>query len=78
VKHTFEYQPIETAPTGRAILLWCPSRGLWRWGKWDSQEFHKKPMPYWNTYASVKSQDYSDQPTFWAEIQALVPEVPHV
>ena len=41
------WQPIETAPKDRAVLLYCPDIGVVR-GMWNSCEHAKNPKPYWS------------------------------
>lgn len=44
------WQPIETAPLDRVIQLW--RNGQWDVGRFDKEEFAKKPKPYWLGYYS--------------------------
>lgn len=64
------WQPIETAPRdGTDVLLWCPRGGV-TVGRWDEQEYHRRPVPYWRTqhWFERVSMDRSDQPTHWATL----------
>lgn len=71
---TFTAKPIETAPKDREIMLWLPRRRKWAKGRWDSQTTHQKPRPLFWTYGSQTTDDRSDQPTHWAEVEEM--EVP--
>lgn len=65
--------PIETAPkstSGHAhlqILLWRPGAG-WDIGYWDTDQYARKPRPYWAS-SSKKYQGVAwmrnTAPTFW-------------
>ena len=60
--------PIESAPKDQYILLF-PSR----WynvpcevGKFDNDEYAKKPRPYWRRFGSHRvTDDRATQPTYW-------------
>lgn len=62
-----EWQPIETAPKDKEILLFCPFRGVVR-GSWRRDEYAKKPRPYW-THDRERLWGIrgtrEDQPTHW-------------
>jgi len=62
-----EWQPIETALKDVDILLYTKNIGIVR-GKWDDQEFHKNPKPYWsNDRCMLLGVGFvrNDQPTHW-------------
>lgn len=69
------WQPIETAPKDRRILLWFP-RELFNdmhviCGNWYADEYSLSPRPHWDhdlsrLYGKVMTR--SNQPTHWAEI----------
>jgi len=63
-----EWQPIETAPTnGRSVLLALSSKHV-TVGRWEPQQFHKTPRPYWSTergWLFGISWDRKNQPTHW-------------
>jgi len=72
-----EWQPIETAPKDRRILLLCPKRGMVM-GKWDKDVSHQRrsyvSLPYWTNDQSVLFgvlATRADQPTHW-----MLPELP--
>lgn len=60
------WQPIETAPKDRALLLWLPM-GRTVMGHWDTQGHHSKPRPYWDTAENVFGVLWAreNQPTHW-------------
>jgi hypothetical protein len=62
-----EWQPIETAPKDKYILLYCSRFGIIR-GKWSDEQYAKTPRPYWrhdktDLYGIRDTRD--DQPTHW-------------
>ena len=62
-----KWQPIETAPKDKDILLFCPRLGVVR-GCWNDCKYHKNSKPYWtNDRADIFGVRYtkSDQPTHW-------------
>lgn len=67
------WQPIETAPKDRRVLLYWPEIEYLpekvACGKWDSDEFAKRPNPFWapDWYAS-KSTCRHWKPTHWMEL----------
>jgi len=70
------WQPIETAPKDRDVLLYCPKCGVVR-GRWKAQTYHSKPKPYWTNdrerlYGVIETRN--DQPTHWAPL----PDAPSV
>lgn len=68
------WQPIETAPKDRRVLLWFPTlfgTGCWSGGEWISEENHRKPLPHFTCdlirlIGLVAIRDC--QPTHWMEI----------
>lgn len=68
------WQPIETAPKNRRVLLWyqnpvftgCEAVA----GQWDEDEFAMRPRPYWASDLAVLNKALSRriQPTHWAEL----------
>lgn len=73
------WQPIETAPKDRRILLYFPglfSDATVYCGKWDDDRYNKRPRPYWTAdceHFAGKTRLRDHQPTHWAEI--TLPEV---
>lgn len=62
-----QWQPIETAPKGCKILIFNPWLGPIR-GWWDTDEYAKKPRPYWSndsehSYGILTTR--ANQPTHW-------------
>lgn len=68
----FQWRPIETAPRdGTRILLYRPTAGEWGqfvFGKYENDEYAKKPKPHFRTDLErlwgVRS-DRESQPTHW-------------
>lgn len=61
------WQPIETAPKNKDILLFCPRHGVVR-GKWNVCKYHRNPKPYWTNDREALFGIISirnDQPTHW-------------
>lgn len=60
------WQPIETAPKDKRIMLFIPSVGS-VFGKWDNQKYHTKPKPYWTTDRTHMGTFWhrDNQPTHW-------------
>lgn len=64
------WQPIETAPKDKDILLFCPRLGVVR-GCWNDCSNDKSPKPYWtNDRADIFGVRYTrnDQPTHWMHL----------
>lgn len=65
-----EWQPIETAPKDKRILLYRPTAPEW-WmvmgGRYDSDEYAKNPKPYWSTdnWSLGKTEQRQNAPTHW-------------
>lgn len=62
-----EWMPIETAPKDKNIILFCHRRGVIR-GKWFTDQYAKKPIPYWTNDLEVIfgiRETRADQPTHW-------------
>lgn len=62
-----DWQPIKTAPKTKNILLSCPRLGVIR-GRWNPNQYAKKPRPYWTNdceQLSGVSRTRADQPTHW-------------
>lgn len=64
------WQPIETAPKDKRILLFRPTaNGWWRimGGKYDSNEYARNPKPYWSADNwSIGMRDQcQNTPTHW-------------
>lgn len=64
------WQPIETAPKDRRILLLCPQRGMvmGHFNENLSDRANYKPKPYWtndkvNLFGVIATR--ADQPTHW-------------
>ena len=67
--------PIESAPKDEAVLIYCPLRGV-RVGRWCSDQYAKKPRPYWThdgEYVFGKAATRADQPAHWQPL----PHAPH-
>lgn len=59
-----EWRPIEMAPKTETIMLWTV-RGL-EIGRWNTDEFSKKPRPYWNWHSYMgKTEMRQCPPTHW-------------
>ena len=61
------WQPIETAPKDKDVLLYCPMRGVVR-GCWNDCKHATNPRPYWThdrelLYGVLNTRN--DQPTHW-------------
>lgn len=70
------WQPIETAPKDRRILLYYKDKlfnGIHcAFGRWEKEEWNKKPSPHWTHDLSHLSGRYAtihNQPTLWAEVE---------
>ncbi len=66
----FAWQPIETAPRDRVILLYRPGEDGARRvapGSWDSRECSKHPKPFWRCWFGRPNVDWDRyyQPTHW-------------
>lgn len=63
------WQPIETAPKdGTKIMVYCPKFGVSAPAHWVTQQFHKKPKPYWSHFGEYLMGIQAirdDQPTHW-------------
>lgn len=73
-----QWQPIDTAPKDRLILLFWPATGGMSiriaCGKWDHDEYARRPKPYWTSdrkFIGVR-EHRSHPPTHWM----LLPEAP--
>ena len=69
-----EWQPIETAPKDRRILLSIDCSVGFCGGNWDEDKYRKKPRPYWradveNWMGILWMRDH--QPTHWMDIQVF-------
>jgi hypothetical protein len=61
------WQPIETAPKDRDVLLYCKARGAVR-GRWEDCYFARNPRPYWTNDREALfgvTGTRNDQPTHW-------------
>ena len=61
------WQPIETAPKDKDVLLYCPMRGAVR-GRWNDCKYATNPKPYWThdrerLHGVINTRN--DQPTHW-------------
>ena len=68
-----EWQPMETAPQDRRILLKRPRNGV-GFGRYDAQPYNKNPKPYWadeRRHLGVRDCQ-EDSPTGWM----LPPAIP--
>ena len=65
------WQPIETAPKdGSLVLLYRPDAYDWGKvtpGKWETQQYSKKPKPYWDIWLKIGgiSESRAWVPTHW-------------
>lgn len=61
-----DWQPIETAPKNRDILV-CLAHGIVTVARWQDDRYARKPRPYWqmewNAHRTL--DDRRDQPLFW-------------
>lgn len=67
-----EWQPIETAPKDKDVLLYLPRRGAIR-GQWNSDKYARVPRPYWShdrewIFGVRETRDC--QPTHWMPLPA--------
>lgn len=64
------WQPIETAPRDRKIMLWA--NGAEYSGRWDDDRHSSKPRPYWTYNAAWLgiSGIRANQPVAWRELSA--------
>ena len=67
------WQPIETAPKNRLILLYRPTAVDWGKvtpGRWNSAKFYKKPKPYWEIWFRIGGarEARAWRPTHWMEL----------
>lgn len=62
-----KWQPIETAPKDKSVLLYDSNRKEKYCGRWDKQKYNKKPNPYWEKYARYSDIVYQRTypPTHW-------------
>jgi hypothetical protein len=63
------WQPIDTAPKDRRVLLYYPQRfpGV-VCGFWEAEEYAKKPRPHWRndkSHMHVVHAIRDNQPTHW-------------
>lgn len=66
---TSEWQPIETAPKDKKIILACREVEI---GRWDDDSFSKKPRPFWNRWSVFGvSRERANQPTHWMPLPEL-------
>lgn len=73
------WQPIETAPKDKAVLLYRPTALAWAVvavGKWTSQQYNTRPRPYWEMWMHIGSVAEARMwvPTHWMPL----PEPPEV
>lgn len=67
-----EWQPIETAPLDKEILIHCPARGVVR-GRWNDNRYATNPRPYWThdrEHVFGVRETRLDQPTHWMPLPA--------
>jgi hypothetical protein len=64
------WQPIETAPKDRHIIVWPPTyTGGCSCAKWDDDRYAKRPRPYWRRIdASFVSDSRGNPPTHWDDV----------
>jgi hypothetical protein len=71
-----EWQPIETAPMDRVVLLFPPTWGgrTCAMGKWEEDLFAKKPRPYWRREDAMSVSRSRDMPpTHWMPLPVPPP-----
>lgn len=67
-----QWQPIDTAPKDRLILLFWPATGGMSiriaCGKWDHDEYARRPKPYWTSDRKfIGVREHRDRPPIaWA------------
>lgn len=64
------WQPIETAPKDRPILLYTKLRGV-VCGYWQDDKYSKNPRPYWSNDLERlfgRTSCRGDQPTHWMKL----------
>jgi hypothetical protein len=63
------WQPIATAPKdGTPMICWCPYWGVVSGLYWDTNEYAKKPRPYWSHHMEMiwgTGSTRANQPTHW-------------
>ena len=64
------WQPIETAPKDREILIARPESV--KIAKWDDDRYNRKPRPFWNDY-SPHGMAYmrNNSPKYWQYLPPL-------
>ena len=68
-----KWEPIESAPKDREILLAIPGFGPIR-GRWNDCRFARNPKPYWTNDREGwfgKTSTRRRQPTHWMELPAM-------
>jgi hypothetical protein len=71
-----EWQDISTAPKdGSIVLLFRPTAPDWGRvtpGKWEIQEYHKKPQPFWEIWFKIGGtfESRAWPPTHWTPLPA--------
>lgn len=71
VENIHQWQPIESAPKDREILMFYPNLERSMIGNWDNDEYNSKPRPYWNgEYARLWGKNLAriNLPTHWMEL----------
>ncbi len=66
------WQTIDSAPKGYAILIWLPV-GRPAVGHWEKQGHHDRPRPYWtcsDEYIFGRNWMRANQPTHWQPLPA--------
>jgi hypothetical protein len=69
------WQPIETGPKNRKILLVIMDRVVI--GEWDDDHFARKPRPYWESTTGRligKMWSRANQPTHWMPLPTVPKE----
>jgi len=59
-----EWQPIATAPRDGTNILTYGLGGI-QIEKWDTDEYARKPRPFWRCYARNSTDNRMAQPTHW-------------
>lgn len=63
---------IDTAPTDRPILVFM--MGRWRVARWNTNQPHKRPVPFWSADDLRVTVSRAHQPRWWAHLPAAPPD----
>lgn len=67
------WQPIETAPKDKMMLLYRPTAHEWGMvtlGKWEEDKYAKKPNPFWAMWHKIGgiTEARAWKPTHWMQL----------